>query len=95
MEKSIEQSCKNCRDYRAHFIKQDNRLWEIDGHCVNREWAKIRKNNYKLHDDCPHWEHETLKINKRKESIEETIVFMKKQLDDILLILQDDKKRLE
>lgn len=96
MENQIEQKCSNCKFYIAHYIKRFSQLIEINGHCVNEEWEKInRRNNHRLHDNCPFWEHEISKIEERRESIEDTVRFMKSRLDEMLFILTDDKKRIE
>lgn len=96
MKIEIEQKCSNCKFYVAHYIKRYSQLIEIKGHCANGEWSKInRRNDYRLHDNCPFWEHEISKIKERRERVEDAIRGIKERLEEMLFILTDDTKKFE
>lgn len=85
-----EKSCKNCCYYLEHYVKLDTSYLNIhSGHCRNI----YNKDRHKKRELilCEYWEHISVKKEIRKNSIKETIEFMCNRLNEIAMLLEDDK----
>ena len=86
--------CRNCRYYLEHYIKSEQSLFTIDGHCINSE---IRKKyppaKFSLRETCECWEPMQIQIEERKQSICYVLKRMQENLEEIALILKDDADR--
>ena len=97
MTKAEEQqkTCKSCKHYVAHYVIDNLRFMEIEGHCGNYTLTKLRKQNkFRLQENCEYWEENTLNKTKRRESIKATLRSMKRSLDQIKSILENDNEDL-
>jgi len=84
-----EKSCKNCRYFLQHYIKDNIRYSKIFcGHCINPNFKNSRKP--RPLEICELWEDIAIKKEERKTSIKETLNFMSKSLNEIAQILKDD-----
>lgn len=91
-EMENENKCKSCFYYIENYIKRTFGLQPIGGHCVNPELnRRYTKRKYELHENCIYWKSNEDKKTERKESIEQTIRKIEKNLSDIVFILKSDK----
>ena len=88
MEKPVnEKNCKNCKFFSQHYTKQGSRFHNVCcGHCLNRNNKKMIPLN-----SCGYWENVEIQKEERKRSITETLEFMAERLNEIAMILEDDK----
>lgn len=88
---SYIKDCDNCKHLIRHYILTGNRYMPLSsGHCGNRKLIKQRRKNvYRLQENCPYWEQRQDEIAEKAESIENEIAFMRRNLDQILNILQN------
>ena len=92
-EQQIEKSCKNCKFYVEHYIKRRYELSSIGGHCANEQLNSRRsKNRGKLFENCGYWQPDDEAKAARYLSIEQCINKMRRHLEQIAVILKDDKK---
>ena len=95
MLKTKEKACKNCKYYIAHYVIDNLRFMEIEGHCGNYTLRTLRKKNkFRLQENCDYWEENTGAKTKRRENIKATLRSMKRSLDEIKAILENDDKDL-
>ncbi len=88
---SYIKDCDNCKHLIRHYILTFNRYMPLSyGHCGNRELAQQRrKDKHRLQGNCPYWEQRQDEIAEKAESIKDEIAFMRRNLDQILNILQN------
>lgn len=90
-----EKTCKYCRFYIPHYVIHNLRFMEIEGHCANSVLIKMRKQNkFRLQNNCEYWEVNREQKLKRRENIKATLRSMKRSLDEIKAILENDDKDL-
>lgn len=88
------EKCKSCKFYLEHYVIIGTKFHPIGGHCINRELYNPRKRkNYELIENCEHWQINTDVKEKRKESIKETLCYMKEHLSNIEHILLLDENQ--
>lgn len=90
-----EKTCKNCEHYVAHYVIDNSHFIKIEGHCANSVLIKMRKQNkFRLQENCGYWEVNREQKLKRRENIKATLRSMKRSLDEIKAILENDDKDL-
>jgi len=62
------------------------------GHCVNRNNKNRHKKRFDSLDVCELWENIEIKKEERKRAIKETLEWMADKLEEITMILKDDKE---
>ena len=86
--------CRNCRYYLEHYIKSEQSLFTIDGHCINSE---IRKKyppaKFSLRETCEYWEPMQIQVERQKQTVVAVLKSMQTRLTEIALILKDDADR--
>lgn len=84
-----EKVCGNCKNYIVHYVRHKACLLETGGHCAKQKprMGLLRFYN-KLQKGCEKWESVREEKNKKNECIFQTIREIKKQLNDIALILK-------
>ena len=86
MEKP-EKRCENCRYFLQHYIKQNSRFFNVCcGHCINQSNKKMTPLK-----TCEFWEDIAIAKEERKRSIMNTLEFMSERLNEIAIILSDDR----
>ena len=101
MENQIK-SCKNCRYLSWHYIKLRGGTFQrlnFCGHCVagkmtRSQYEKIIKNCLCTSHGvaCKFWEPVEIKLDERRESIENTLCNMARVLQEMAFTLEDDKE---
>lgn len=87
-----EKSCDNCRFYVAYYVKRNMCYAPIyKGHCVHENIIRSRRKEKEL-TLCEFWEDVSTKKEERKKSIKETLELMSGRLNEMVLILKDDKE---
>ena len=87
-----EKSCANCSFYSQHFSKWETCYRPVNcGHCLNLNVDKKSKKTVPFYV-CEYWEDIEIKKEARKQTIKETLRAMSERLNEIALILEDDKK---
>ena len=79
-------TCTNCTYYMAHYIIGNAQLVEIDGHCMNKDRGQLEVRD-RLKSRCPLFEESVGKEEKQREDIGQTLRGIKKQIDEIAMIL--------
>ena len=84
-----EKSCENCRYFSQHYSIQETWYGTVNcGHCLNVE-KKIKRKPDEL---CELWENIAIKKEEREKSIEEILRHMSKRINEIAIILTNDKE---
>lgn len=86
--------CETCKYFLQHYIKRDTVFHRICcGHCVNRQLnGKWVRKKYVLHENCEYWESNEEKIVERSGSIKNVLRNMEEHLNEISMILKDDRE---
>lgn len=88
-ENMCQRSCNNCRYYSQHYSKQGTKFRTVNcGHCLYKSVRNYKSRPLVL---CEHWEDIAVKKEERKESIIETLRYMAEHINEIAVILKDDK----
>lgn len=91
MENKKEKTCKNCRFFEVHYIKQVRGFILTGfGHCNNTTLRTTNK--YKIRQDCKHWQPAELHNTKLNERITVKLEKLTKQLSAVCEVLLDDNK---
>ena len=89
-EIDIEKACKNCRYFSQHYFKRNTMYDKVCcGHCLNPNGKNKKKNDPS--GVCEYWEAITVRKEERKQSIKETIEFMCGRLNEMAMLLEDDR----
>lgn len=87
-----EKKCENCRYFCQHYVQMDTFYTTVYcGHCLknytNNTFKKCRAND----TACELWESIVIKKTKQQESIKSALKNMAAKINEIALILKDDK----
>jgi len=87
----IKKSCLNCEYFSRFYVKKLNKLQPImDGICTKRKLCAKEKKQIPFLSECEEWAQDEARTQ-RKQAVTESIQEMKNRLDDIALLLIDDK----
>ena len=83
-----EKSCENCRYFYQHYFKSDSTYRPVFfGHCFHKRNKKLTPRFL-----CEQWEDIAIKNEERKKSIKVTLESMAQNLNEIAMILKDEKE---
>lgn len=84
----VYERCKSCKYLNEHYIILGTYLSPIDGHCLNENVNTPRKRGiFHLLENCPYWENNTEKIEKRIQCVKSILGNMREHLEQIEMIL--------
>ena len=87
-----EKTCENCRYFSQHYAKDNTSYHSICcGHCLNRELAQKDKKKRQYIRACEFWEPVEIRKEERKECIKNTLRFMAQRIEEIAMILKEEK----
>ncbi len=88
----MEKSCIDCRHFVPFYRKRMLEFVPVNfGYCINLSLRQNRKSRCSPNDICEKWEARE-QNNERKEAIEDSIRKMEKQLEQIVLLLQNENE---
>lgn len=90
---SVDKICKNCKHYAQIFFWGNNHFCSgDDGYCtlcIHRYKFRLTKANKAA---CEYWGHNAEALQIRNQKIENTLLYISKQLKDITLLLKAEKQ---
>jgi len=83
-----KRACSSCKYFIQHYAKIGLKIRAVNcGFCNTHSNKKKQK-----FDVCSYWEDAAVQKEERKKSVKETLELISERLNDIAMILNDDKE---